>query len=107
MINSFDVYIEIHGDWILHTSNARLTPVYLSPDVLGREFYILDGENSEGFSIGLQGVIVNVVDENLIHVRHSSLRMRTRTTDPKMPEMLEFDDELLLFRLVYKGQPFP
>lgn len=107
MINSFDVYIDIYGDWALHTSNARLMLVYLSPDVVGREFYILDGENSEGFCNGLQGVIVNLVDENLIRVRHSSLRMRVRTTDPKMPEMLEFDDELLLFRLVYKGQPFP
>lgn len=107
MINCFDVFIEINGNWVIHTSDAQLMPVYFSPDMVGREFYILDGKNSEGFSNGLQGEIVNVEDENLIRVRRSSLRMCVRTTDPKMPEMLEFEYELLLFRLVYKGQPFP
>lgn len=70
--------------------NARISHENLVPNIIGQEFYILEGQSeNQWFRFGLQGLIVDVIGENRVVVERTE-EWRIRTRNPLMPEVLEF-----------------
>lgn len=96
MLYNIDI-IDDQGMVACQIKNATISLGKFGPNIIGQEFYIFEGQTeNKFFRFGWKGVVVNVIGENRVVVERIE-EWRIRTTNPSIPEEIEFKKVLTEF----------